>query len=78
MVSTKPVNENQPKRNLSKPENAKWSEWNHKRQWEIGENNTRGRTPRTNENMNKKARQNARENAWERKWQRERERTLKK
>jgi len=26
MVSTKPVNENQPKRNLSKPENAKWSE----------------------------------------------------
>jgi len=27
------------------------------------ENNTRGRTPRTNENMSKKARQNARENA---------------
>jgi len=27
------------------------------------ENNMRGRTPRTNENMSKKARQNARENA---------------
>jgi len=37
-----------------------------------------GRTPRTIENMSKKARQNARENAWERKWQRERERTVKK
>jgi len=37
----------------------KWSEWNHKRQWEqrkMGENNTRGRTPHTNENMSKKAR----------------------
>jgi len=29
----------------------------------MGENNTRGRTPRTSENMSKKARQNARENA---------------
>jgi len=29
------------------------------------ENNTQGRTPRTSENMSKKARQNA----WERKWQ---------
>jgi len=47
----------------------KWNEWNHKRQWEIGENNTRGKTPRTSEDMSKKARQNARENAWERKWQ---------
>jgi len=29
----------------------------------MEENNMRGRTPRTNENMSKKARQNARENA---------------
>ena len=55
----------------------KWSEWNHKRQWEMGENNTRGRrTSRTNENMSKKARQNARENAWERKRQCERREKL--
>ena len=59
----------------------KWSEWNHKRQWEqrkMGENNTRGRIPRTSENMSKKVRQNGRENAWERKWQREREKSVKK
>jgi len=43
-----------------------------------GENNTRGRTPRTSENMSKKAKQNVRENAWARKWQRERERIVKK
>jgi len=29
----------------------------------MGENNMQGRTPRTIENMSKKARQNARENA---------------
>jgi len=45
----------------------KWSELNHKRQWEqrkMGENNTRGRTPRTSENMRKKVRQNVRERKW--------------
>jgi len=31
----------------------------------MRENNTRGRIPRTSENMNKKARQNARHNAIE-------------
>ena len=55
----------------------KLSEWNHKRQWEMGENNMRGRTPRTSEKMSKKVRQNTREDAWERKRQRERERTMK-
>jgi len=29
----------------------------------MGENNTRGRTPRTSENISKKARQDAREDA---------------
>jgi len=42
------------------------------------DNNTRGRTPRTSENMSNKSRQNARENAWKRKWQCKRERTMKK